>query len=188
MYPRYRNLVWLFVLGSAAIGTWYLSREPVADREVTQTPGAASLGYYLNDAVVIGTDAQGEVLYRIIAGHVEENPDTKQLILEDIEVEYRDEAGVPWRISAASASGPMDRAYLDMHGNVSIEHLDTDTHESAIIEAADVRLVPESYFASTEGPVNVRIGDTRIAAVGLSLHLKDDKIDLESDVHAQIRK
>ena len=45
MYLSFRNLVWLIVLGSAAIGTWYLSREPGEDPE----------------ARIPGYDLQGEI-------------------------------------------------------------------------------------------------------------------------------
>ena len=188
MHPSVQNLVWLLVLGSAAAGTWYLTREPSVEPEATQSPGTNSLGYYLKGATVVGTDTNGEVLYRIAADRIEEDPDTSRLILSDVEVEYRDDVGVPWKIRASNASGPVDRAYFDMRGNVTIEHVDEVTQERTVIEAEEIHLIPESYFASTDGPVRFRIGDTEIDAVGLKAHLKDDRIDLESDVHAEIRK
>ena len=188
MYLNLRNSVWLLVLGSAAVGTWYLSRDSVADLEITRNPGPASLGYYLNGAVLMGTDENGEVLYRIVAERIEENPNEDQLILNEVRVEYRDQSGVPWRIQASRARGPTNRQYLDLTGDVRIEHTSTNPAEATIIETVALRLEPQKYFASTQGPVHFQIGDTRIDAVGLKAYLKDDKIDLESEVHGQIGK
>jgi len=186
MHVNLRNTVWLLLLGGAAVGTWLLIRKPPAEIEVARSPSITSLGYYLKEAVIVGTDTDGEVLYRIAASRVEESPDTEQLRLDDVEVAYRNDRGIPWRIQATSARGPTNRAYLDLSGSVRIERTDTDGEEPTVIETSELHLVPEEYFASTDAAVRFVVGDTSIDAVGLKAYLKDDKIDLESKIHAEI--
>jgi len=187
MYLNFRNVVWLTLLTSGAIATWFLGRPPQND----DSPGAAStgstLGYYLNEAVLIGTDQSGEVLYRMAAERIEENPDTEQLLLWTVELEYRDDRDVPWRVRASAALGPKTREYFDFTGGVSIERDPDSEGLKGLIEAQSLRLEPDRHFASTEGPVRFLIGDTWLHGVGLKADLKGGEIDLESDVYAQIR-
>jgi LPS export ABC transporter protein LptC len=188
MYVNVRNAVWLSLLVGAAAATWYLSRPAPEEAPRDTGLGASSLGYYLTDAVLLGTDDSGEVFYRIVADRVEEHPRSEQLLLTSIEIEYRDEAEVPWRIRASSASGPLDRDYLDLSGDVRIESLPDSEGQRTLIEADSLRLEPQARIASTDGPVRFLVDDVWINGVGLKAYLKDDRIDLESQVNARIRQ
>jgi lipopolysaccharide export system protein LptC len=188
MHLTIRNAVWLSLLISAAAATWYLSRPEPEEAPRNTGARASSLGYYLIDAVLLGTDETGEVLYRIVAERVEEHPGSAQLRLTSIEIEYRDEADVPWRIRASFASGPTSRDYLDLSGDVRIESLPNSEGQRTIIEADSLRLEPEARFASTDGPVRFLVDDVWLYGVGLKAYLKDDRIDLESQVNARIRQ
>jgi lipopolysaccharide export system protein LptC len=188
MYLNLRNAVWLSLLIGAAAVTWYLSRPEPTEAPRDTGSRTSSLGYYLVDAVLLGTDDSGEVLYRIVAERVEEHPGSEQLLLTSIEIEYRDEAEVPWRIRASSASGPTSRDYLDLSGDVRIESLPNSGGQQTLIEASSLRLEPEARFASTDGPVRFLVDDVWINGVGLKAYLKDDRIDLESQVNARIRQ
>lgn len=186
MYLNLRNAVWLTLLASAAIATGLLSRTPETDGTDSGQLRSTSLGYYLTGAVLVGTDQSGEVLYRIAAERIEENPETRELVLHSIELVYRDSHTVPWRVRAAAAHGPTTREYFDLTGGVSIERGPDSDGPAAKIEAASLRLEPESYQASTDGPVRFVLGETPISGVGLKAHLKDGQIDLKN-VHAEIR-
>jgi LPS export ABC transporter protein LptC len=185
MHLNPRNIAWLVVLAASAFVTWYFGRGQDAAETQSATESTA-LGYYLTEAVVIGTDTAGKVLYRIAAERVEQNPDTEQLAFHDVLIEYSDQNEIPWRISASSAVGSMHQDYLELEGGVSVESRPDEAGRSTRIEAGRLRLEPRAYSLSTSGPVRFLLGETWIDAVGLSANLKDEEIDLESDVHAQI--
>ncbi len=182
-----RNAIIVLVLCLAALASWYLrapEEGPVSNMQ-TRYP---DLGYYLTDAIFSGLDADGQVIYQLAAARIEEFPESDMLSLETVELTYSDIAAVPWLIRAASAQSPRDGSYIALAGDVTIESTKRDSSETARIETEDLLFEPETNFASTPGPVSLAIGASRITAIGLSAYLKDERISLESDVHAEVAR
>ena len=177
-----RNILILFTLAVIAAASWLFGRKPAPSVPVRDAAQPA-LGYYLKDAVFRGLDTEGRVIYRLAAGRIEQAPDSDVLELEGVEISYRDSQELPWIIRASRARSTEDRAVIELEGDVTIKS--SDPGERALIESSDLRLEPGNYFASTNGPVRFAIGDTWIRAVGLKAYLKDERIDLESEVHAE---
>lgn len=186
MHLNVRNIIGIGLLVGSATGTWYLTLEPAEETGLSSASVSPTLGYYLQDAVLLGTDEEGELLYRVIATRVEETPDSNRLSLNGVSIRYRDQQDVPWHISASEAYGPRDRGYLQLVGDVKIERSPSPGEQTMTIIASELRIEPRKYFVSTQGPVKFLLGDTWIDAIGLRAYLKDDQIHLESDVHAQI--
>ena len=177
-----RNFLILLLLAVIAGGSWLFGRKPLPTAPAPEAAEAA-LGYYLKDAVFSGLDADGRVIYRLAAGRIEQAPDSDMLTLESVEISYRDERAVPWIIRAAHARSSEDRAIIELEGDVTIEN--SGPGQITRIESSDLRLEPGNYFASTSGPVRFAVGNTWIRAVGLKAYLRDERIDLESEVHAE---
>ena len=185
MYLNARNTLGLAALAGATVLSWYWSREQPADPETNGNLDSLPLGYYLTDATILGTDEEGRVLYRIWAGRAEERPAEERLLLSEVRVEYQPVADVPWRLTARSGEAPLDRSYLDLSEAVELAGEPRDGGARIVIRTQRLRLEPETFVATTEGPVSLFIDARRLEAVGMRADLKDDRLELESDVHGQ---
>ena len=179
-----RNTVVMVVLAIVAAVTWVASWQ--REEPATPAPAAADprpLGYYLHGARMVGTDEQGRVAYRVLAQRIDELPDEGRLRFEGVSVEYQPVDETAWAISAANASGPKDGSQLDLAGNVELRSSPTDGTEPEVITTERLRFSPNTSRVESDEPVEIRVGDWRFDAVGLSTHLKDDTLTLESQVH-----
>jgi lipopolysaccharide export system protein LptC len=181
-----RHTIIMVLLAALAAGTWIYTWEPVAPNRGRQSSSAEQpLGYYLKGARLLGTDEQGRVAYRILAERLEELPDRELLELAGVEVEYRPADSQPWRISANRATAPKDGARLDLEGSVELRNEPAPGGEQMIIATQALRFLPDTSSAESDQPVQIRIGDWRLDAIGIRTHLKGDTLELESQVHGR---
>ncbi len=186
MYPKLRNVLGSLLLAAMAAGTLYLSRvtsppEPERERDA---PGPS--GYYFLGARVIGTDETGRVAYRISAARAVELPDGYGLGLHDVRVEYSAADEVPWLLTATEATAAKDGSFLDLRGGVRLESVPQEDRRKVVIETERLALDPEQSVARSDEPVRVAIGGAFVSAVGIEAHLKDDLLQLESNVHGRL--
>ena len=186
MWVDLRSGVAIVLLVAAAIATWYWSRPAVPTAPGRPTDEAPPLGYYLRGAKMLGTDAEGRASYRILADRLQELPEEALLQLDGVRVEYSPADEIPWLISADRASTPKDGTHLDLEGNVELHSQPTDGSKPISISTARLRFVPGDSTAVSEEPVQLTIGGWQVDAVGLHANLKDDQVELESEVHGQV--
>jgi LPS export ABC transporter protein LptC len=180
-----RNAAGIVLLAGAAAASYWWSRPPPAAPATNEGDGAELPGYYLHGARLIGTDQQGRVALRIHADSLAELPGDDRLALEGVRIDYTPADEAPWSISASRAIAPKDRAHVDLEGDVDMRSAPTDGSKPMQILTAAMRFQPVESQATTEGPVEVRIGDWRLTAVGLRALLNAKKLELESDVHGR---
>lgn len=184
MYFSVRSSIGLLILISIAAATWLANRHEAAPRAV-QSNRQAPLGYYLRDAVFFGTNEQGRIFYRVHAGLAEQRPDQDGLKLSDVTVDYRDTEHVQWQLTAEHASSMDGDPDLDLDGNVRLTSSPDDGMPGTVIEADALRLEPNHFIAQSESPVRISVGKAVLTGTGLTAHLKDDRLELESKVHGQ---
>lgn len=194
MHVSFRNSVALFALAGAAAASWYFSRPQPAAPEAESGSGDAPRGYYLRDATLLGTDETGRRFFSIHAGEAVQADAETRLELTDVRVEYRDEQDVDWTISAERAVTPDDRSYLDLEqvrlaNDADADGADAEAADAArrhmTIETAQLRLDTREYLASTDAAVRIRVGEATIEGVGLRARLREDYVELESQVHGR---
>lgn len=179
----------MLLLAAAALVMFYFGRQPRPDASLRPVDARAyPLGYYLRDAVLLGTDEQGRISYRLHAGLVEERPDDARLSLENVRFEYQPSEQIPWSIVAARGEAPIgaERTYLDLKGGVELTRDPDAQGKPARVETSELRLEPDRHLASTAAPVRVSIGDDALDAVGLKAFLDKDRLELESEVHGRV--
>ena len=186
MWIDLRNGIAIVLLAAAAIATFYWSRPsapPAAARVAGDSP---PLGYYARGVRMLGTDEQGRVTYRLSSDRLEELPNQALLELDGVHVEYLPADQTAWVISATRASTPKDRSHFDLEGDVEIRNQPKDGSDPIVIATTRLRFVPDDSTAVSEDPVRLQVGGSRFDAVGVRLHLKDDKVELKSAVHGQV--
>jgi lipopolysaccharide export system protein LptC len=177
----------MLLLAAAALVTWYFGRPAPSAKPRAADSRAYPLGYYLRDAVLLGTDDQGRISYRLHAGLVEERPDEARLALENVRFEYEPSEKIPWTIIAARGEAPIgdERPYVDLSGNVELTRAPAAQGAPTRVDTEMLRLVPDEHLASADGPVQISVGGNALDAVGLKAFLEDDRVELESQVHGR---
>lgn len=179
-----RNLFLIVLLGAAAAASWFWSR-PLTTEQPPPHTGEGDLGYYLRGARMVGTDASGRAVYRILADRLEERPNEERLLLERVQVEYRPPGEVPWVITAGSGNATRDRSLLELRDGVDIRSQPTDGSTPIHLTTAALRFLPATSTAMTDERVVVDAGRWHVEGVGLNTRLKDNRLELESDVHGK---
>lgn len=185
MHLNIKNLVVMISLSAAAGASWYWSRAGTADNGPGERRDSPPLGYYLSDAEIVSANEDGHLLYKIWAGRAEERPNENRLFLSDVRVEYRPVEDVPWFLSAESGEAPTDESYIDLRGTVELVNAPGDQGERTLIQTQALRFEPERFVASSDDSVKLFVGDGQIDAVGVTVYLRDDRLELESSVHGE---
>ena len=167
------------------MGSWYLTRVDVTDGVASTRRSSFSLGYYINDAKLFGVDEKGQPLYQITARRLETSEQNNRLLLEDVRIEYWPRLKISWLLTAASGEVPQNEAYLDLQGGVKLAQRLENGATGTIIQAERLRLQPEAFYATTNEAVRVHLGRDQIDATGIRAYLKDNRLELESNVHGQ---
>lgn len=185
MWTGAKNVLVTALLAAAAALAWWLGRSGDAAREPDAPGRPVPQGYYLSDAVLFGTDAAGDVFYRIRAGRVERPEHQPRLDLEDVRVEFRAGDDSRWQVRADRASTPNDHAYLDLHGDVRVVKEAARPTDATLITTDALRYVPDEYLARTDRRVSILVGDDEISGTGMEADLKTNRFVLESQIHGE---
>lgn len=185
-YKAVRNVLALCLLVAAAVGTWYW-RQPTQPAPALGETRGAPPGYYLRDAVLLETDSSGTVLYRIHAELAEERPEDGALLITGFLLEWQPDQEIPWRVRAARGEALADEAALELDGGVELTREPGEDGEATIVRMDNLRLLPERHLASASGAVSISVGRNTVDAVGLQAFLKEDRLELESNVHGRFQ-
>lgn len=178
---RAREVVLLVVLVLAAIGSWYVARSNKADESGPVTLEPQYRGYYLKSARILGTAADGKLLYEINADQAEQ-VDADTIQFSDVEIHYSPDSEVPWDLSADSATLQYDQMRVRLEGHVIARSARGFSGKDAEVRTEILVLDPESFVANTDERVQIRIGERSLTATGMTASLKDDRVQLKSNV------
>jgi LPS export ABC transporter protein LptC len=182
-----RNTVVMLVLAIVAAATWVWTWQRQDDAPAAEPPAdAAPLGYYALGARLSGTNEEGRVMYRVFADRLDEVPGQQGLHLTGVTVDYRPADETAWLLSAASAQYARDGSQFDLRGNVEVRTVPTDGEDAVTIATESLLFSPDTSSAESDEAVEIRVGDWQLRAVGLSTHLKEDTLQLESQVHGTL--
>lgn len=173
-----RNSLIFVLLAGAAGATWLLNRPQQPELDAASSPNAAESGYYLRDAVILGTDADGTIAYRIFAGRVEQRQHDQSLALTDVRLEYDAGQRVPWLITASSGTVPGGEESLQLH-DVRLSRGAHRDEGPIVIETEVLEIDPDTYVARAAAPVTLSSGAATLEARGFRADLKQDRVELE---------
>jgi LPS export ABC transporter protein LptC len=160
----------------------------VTDRSgggAAQDPDAASAGYSASGAQILQTGTDGLPRYRLQAARVEQQPKTRNVRLESLQMQVRDSRDGQWHLTARGGLMPEDAARVDLAG---------DVHVSGVLGAGespmDIRSETLAYDAdaqrvSTRDDVTIEFAGRQLVARGMSADLKARNVQLESRVHGR---
>jgi len=176
-----RNTLGFLVLLALAGGTFYLAQsleDPQAEPE--DVPSVES-GFYLRATRILGTGADGRLLYEVVADYAEQQPN-RMIEFENVRIVYMQESGVPWTLNADTALIGDDQELLILRGHVVAVGSEGLNGEVTEIRTPYLELRPELYRAETDDRVQVRIGTRSLTATGMLASLQDNEFQLKSNV------
>lgn len=180
-----RSFILFAVLIAGAVGSWYLARPHWADDAAPPPVDALNRGYYLKSARILGTAENGDLLYEIEAKRAEQQSD-KRIEFTDVRIRYSPDSNIPWTVNADEATLREDSPRIILRGHVRATSVgDTDDDETEI-RTQYLELDPDRFVAETDQRVQIRVGARSLTATGMLASLKDDRIELKSNIRGKI--
>ena len=177
----WRSLLGIVALTLAAFGSWYLAQLYSSD-EAPETPAESVIqGYYLKTARIFGTGPEGELVYEILADHAEQL-DNKSVSFTDVHVRYAPESDVPWSVNADTALIDPDLPVIRLSGHVVATSESGFGGNDTEIRTRYLELDPEGFIAETDERVQIRIGARSLTATGMLASLRENQLELKSNV------
>lgn len=179
------KILLLAVLTAGALGSWYLAR-PNKSGDSEELPfEPVHRGYYLKSARILGTGENGDLLYEIAADRAEQQAD-KRIEFTDVRIQYSPGSEVPWTVNADEATLSEGSPRIALRGHVRATSNSSDAGNETEIRTQYLELDPDRFVAETDQRVQIRIGARSLTATGMLASLKDDKIELKSNVRGKI--
>ena len=180
-----RNIALLVVLTAGALGSWYLVQTNKS-RDVEQQPAeAAYRGYYFKSARILGTGENGDPLYEIEADRAEQRPD-KRIDFTDVRIRYSPDHDIPWVVNADTATLREESPRIVLRGHVRATSSGGDESDETEIRTQYLELDPEQFVAETDERVQIRVGARSLTATGMLASLREDRIELKSNIRGKI--
>ena len=176
-----RNITTFTMLLLLAIGTGYLARS-LQPAEITETlTNGGGDGFYLKSAQLLGTDAEGQLLYEIEADFIVQQKNN-DIAMQNVRISYSAGSQVPWTITADEATISEDQTLLRLSGHVIAISNTGFAEQVTEIRTPQLDIEPTTYKAETDSRVQIRIGSRSLTATGMLALLQDNRLQLKSNV------
>jgi len=131
-------------------------------------------GYYMQGAVLHGTDDSGRTFYRIHAERLEQDAASEEFAFDDLRVEYSPDTGISWNVTARLGQTDAERNMLRLENDVLLRHTGDASANETTFRTDDLLLNTRESLASTEATVRMQIGRAELEASGFELDLSND--------------
>jgi lipopolysaccharide export system protein LptC len=179
-----RNITVTILLTAAALGSWYLARQSGGEETVELPVESIQRGFYVKSARILGTGPDGALLYEIQAKHAEQKGE-HEVSLTNVLINYSPSSDVPWIVDADSALINQGEQLVRLRGHVRAVSSEGFSGDETEIRTEYLELDPEGYVAATDERVQIRIGARSLTATGMLASLKENQIELKSNVNGK---
>lgn len=174
--------VWLTSALGALVVTFTLLTRP-SENESTEMSRPPQPGYYLEDAVIVETGADGKPRVKLAARVIAQNPMDDSIGLTDVRVNYSADTARQWLLTAKQGFVPPGSQRIEFKGNVEIHDLTSETAPRLTSDRMELDM--DKNIARTDAPVQITYGPHTLSARGMWADLKGETVRLESQVNGQ---
>ncbi len=177
-----RAVLLAVVLATGGYLVLRMTREQTAPR----TPPVASSrpDYFLGDARLEQTTANGRVLYTLDARRMQHYPDDGRTRLTRVRLVYHAAGHPPWTLTAEHAMIPASRKRVELRGNVHGSYRARNGSTPIILSTPEMTVLVDRQIASTSAGARLASGPSHVTARRLRVDLKTGVIRLQQDVEA----
>lgn len=172
--------VWMTALIAGAIGSYGILNQERDHRPATDDR-AELPGHYLKDAVLTVTHPDGTPRLRLVAEEIRENVADGGYMARSVNADYAVPNAAAWTLRSDRADVPPGLATVGFQGNVEVRG--ADTGRRAVIRTDVLELDTVRNVVRTPASVEVEFAGQRLTATGLTADLRDERLQLESEVH-----
>jgi lipopolysaccharide export system protein LptC len=177
---------WLIILLIAAVASSVIFMLAPARQPSSQSKLRTEQGYYVREGTLTGTGADGRILYRITTQAARQNLDDGTISMQEVAVNYAPADEIPWDMRATRGQIPQDSNIIQLSGNVLVTSMTgaAANHGQAplTIRTDYLELDPDTYIATTNRHVVIERSRDTLHARGMRAYLKQDRLQLESEV------
>lgn len=177
-----RLLTFLAVLAALAGGTLWLLRQTALQSALGGRPKTHMPDYYFNDATITSLDAHGKPASVLAAPRVVHHPDDDSVEVFDPRMRYFTAGDPPWYAQADHGLEPSGGEFVYLDGHVEMRHPDAHGGPPLIIHTQHLTVDLVTNTATTDDPVQMTKGVSRVTGVGMDAYMEDDRLVLRSDV------
>ena len=176
-----RGMIAFAVLLLAATGSWYMARYLGSTGTIEPSRSAASNGYYLKFARILGTGDDGHLLYEIEADYAEQR-DGEAIAFQNVQIRYSDGAEIPWVLNADTATIHQHPERVILQGHVRAVNASGIDGNDTEIRTQYLEFEPDAYRAETDSRVQILMGARSLTATGMLALLQENRLELKSNV------
>jgi lipopolysaccharide export system protein LptC len=176
-----RHAIVLIALTAGALGSWYLAWQGRGDDDTAPIFEAAQQGYYLKSARILGTGSDGGLLYELLADAAEQREDG-HVYFTNVSLNYSPQSAVRWRVIADTAVIRQDENRVVLRGHIRAISSEGFSGKDTEIRTQYLEIDPDNYVAETNERVQIRIGERSLTATGMLASLKENRLELKSNV------
>lgn len=143
-------------------------------------PGFEAVG-----AEIIETGADGLPRYRVRAQQVSQDPATRIVLLQQVQLRLADDSGARWAVDARSGRMPADAQSIELAGGVEVRGSAAARDEPLTIRSERLSYDFERQLARSDAKVTFAMGARTLAATGMAADLKAGRVRLESKVNGR---
>ncbi|MBW4051897.1 MAG: LPS export ABC transporter periplasmic protein LptC [Proteobacteria bacterium] len=184
----YRIFAFLTIV-AVIVASLLLSRQQSgtpASTAVQQTSWDA--GYSARNARLVQTSGDGSPLYTLSAATIRQQPNENQVKLTQVQMTFRDRNGNAWTATAERGDLAQASQQVELSGNVHVSGAFRSGASPAQISTDALSVDLHSDVVSTKAPVTLLWSGLALDSTGLVADLKDQRVHLESEVHATFTK
>lgn len=150
-----------------------------------QNPAEADPGYSASGAEIIETGSDGLPRYTLRAESIHQDPASREITMQSIEMQMRDTRGAQWSLRAANGRMLEAADRLDLAGNVRITGNLGAAGQPVEIRSEQLDYDIAGEIARTASDVTISVSGRQLQARGLTASLRERRVRLESKVHGR---
>lgn len=178
-----KNIVMTLLAVAALAGCTRGSDSTARPDETARDPG-----YSASDAEILQMDADGLPRYRLQARHIEQDPRSLEVALDDIRLETRERATASWQVTAPQGRLSSDSQRLQLAGGVVLEGGAVRDVDRLRLRTATLQYDLASARIRTVDKVEVSLQGHVLAGTGLDADLRTRQVRLQTEVHGRFTR
>ncbi len=176
---RWPRLVLLLI---AAVASGVLLVRSNEEAPTIKRKPELGIGYYMQQAELTRTGETGQVLYKVQTDRATQITDDGIIELDGVQVSYDPLAEVPWDMRADKGYLLSEQNIIQLSGDV-IAETRGEPQAPVRISTDYLEMNTETYIADTDRDVAIDYTNNKIFATGLRVFLKEERLQLISDVN-----
>ncbi|HTY48377.1 MAG TPA: LPS export ABC transporter periplasmic protein LptC [Steroidobacteraceae bacterium] len=139
-------------------------------------------GYTATDAHLVETGADGRPLYSLQARTIRQQPQSRDIVLDEVHMDFKDQEGGSWSARADYGLVQPESSQVQLSGRVDVTGVFPGNDQPAHIMTDTLSMDTRTEIIRTPAPVELDWAGTIVQARGLYASLKNHLITLEADV------